>query len=191
MLFASLLIPDFYLQAALRDHVLSVESDLPNESDFRQPAALIDEREKKPIILELNQAAQSAGVASGMTPSQALARCLDLLVLPRSLQQEVAVQEILLERTFTLSPYVEETAPGLCTVQFFDHRDRTAEISRALTELHSCRIIAFAGVGPDAGVSYLAAHRARPLLVVDDSNEFLAPLPLEVLLSNPTDTRSA
>jgi protein ImuB len=191
MRFASLLIPDFYLQAALRDHILSAEPCLPNEPDFRQAAALIDEREKKPVILELNQAAQSAGVAAGMTPSQALARCLELLILPRSLQQELAVQEILLERAFTLSPYVEETAPGLCTVQFFDHRDRTGEISRALTELLSCRILASAGLGPYADVSYLAAHRARPLLVVDDSHEFLAPLPLEVLLSNLADVQSA
>jgi len=191
MRFASLFTPDFYLQAALRDHVLKAEPCLPNESDFQKAAALIDERAKKPVILELNQAAQSAGVAAGMTPSQALARCLELLILPRSLQQELAVQEILLERAFTLSPYVEETAPGLCTVQFFDARDRSGEISRALTELRSCRIIAFAGIGPDADVSYLAAHRARPLLVVDDSREFLAPLPLEVLLSNLTDARSA
>ncbi len=191
MRFASLFIPNFYLQAALRDHVLREKPDLPNESIFRRAAALIDEREKKPIIMELNQAAESAGVAAGMTPSQALARCPDLLVLPRSLQQEGAVQEILLERAFTLSPYVEETAPGLCTVQFFDHRDRTAQISHALSELHSCGIIALAGVGPDADVSYLAAHRARPLLVVDDSGEFLTPLPLEVLLSNLADVRSA
>lgn len=188
MRFASLLIPNFYLQAALRDHLLGTPSDKSQESFFGQPAALIDEREKKPVILELNQAAESAGVVARMTPSQALARCPELLVLPRSIQQEVAVQEILLEQAFTLSPYVEETAPGLCTVQFFDHGDRTAEIARALTELHSCRIIASAGVGPDTNVSYLAAHRARPLLTVNDSREFLAPLPLEVLLSNLADT---
>ncbi len=190
MRFASLFIPNFYLQAALRGHALSTEQLKPNESVFQQPAALIDEREKKPVILEWNQAAQSAGVAAGMTPSQALARCLDLLILPRSLQQELSVQEILLERAFSLSPYVEETAPGLCTVQFFDHRDRNSEISRALTELCSCQIIACAGVGPDPDVSYLAAHRAEPILAVDNSNEFLAPLPLEVLLTNLTDPRS-
>ena len=191
MLFASLLIPRFYLQAALREHALSTAIDLPNERGFRKPAALIDEREKKPVILELNQAAESGGVTGGMTPSQALARCLDLLVLPRSLQQEIAVQEILLERAFTLSPYVEETAPGLCTVQFFDHRDRVGEILRALTELRSCGITAAAGIGSDADVSYLAAHRAQPLLVVDDRTEFLAPLPLEVLLTNLAEIRSA
>jgi protein ImuB len=191
MRFASLFIPGFYLQAALRGHALNTEKDDPNESIFQQPAALIDEREKKPIILELNQAAQSAGVAAGMTPSQALARCLDLLILPRSFQQELSVQEILLERAFSLSPYVEETAPGLCTVQFFDHRDRNPEISRALTELRSCQIVASAGIGPDPDVSYLAARRAGPILAVDDSKEFLAPLPLEVLLSNLTDLRSA
>ncbi len=190
MRFVSLFVPGFYLQAALRGHLLNAEQGKPNDPVFQQPTALIDECEKKPIILELNQAAQSAGVAAGMTPSQALARCLDLLILPRSLEQELSVQEILLERAFTLSPYVEETAPGLCTVQFFDHRDRNAEISRVLTELRSCQIMACAGVGPDPDVSYLAAHRAEPILTVDDSNEFLAPLSLEVLLSNLTELRS-
>jgi hypothetical protein len=103
----------------------------------------------------------------------------------------MAVQEILLERAFTLSPYVEETAPGLCTVHFFDHRDRVGEILRALTELRSCGITAAAGVGPDADASYLAAHRAQPLLVIADRGEFLAPLPLEVLLTNLAEVRSA
>jgi len=191
MRFASLFIPGFYLQAALRGHVLSAGEGEPTYAVFQQPAALIDEREKKPIILELNQAAQSAGVAAGMTPSQALARCLDLLILPRSLQQELSVQEILLERAFSLSPYVEETVPGLCTIQFFADRDRNTEISRVLTELRSCQIIASAGVGPDPDVSHLAAHRAEPILTIDDSYEFLAPLPLEVLLSNLNDLRSA
>lgn len=184
MLFASLLVPNFYLQAALRGHALSAEGELSDQSIFQKPAALIDEQEKKPLILELNQAAESAGVTAGMTPSQALARCLELLVLPHSLQQEQALEEILLERAFTLSPYVEQTAPGLCTVQFFDDRDRTNEISRVLTELHSCRITATAGVAPNPDVSYLAAHRAEPLMVVDDSHEFLAPLPLEVLMES-------
>src|SRR5581483_1627111 len=171
MLFASLFIPKFYLQAALRDHVLRAsETDSPNELNcsppatqstsqgpaqtgapttatpsenvspskdsphapslrglpFEKPAALIDEREKKPVILELNRAAESADVVAGMTPSQALARCLDLLILPRALNQERVVREILLQQAFTLSPYVEETAAGLCTVQFFDRRDRTS-----------------------------------------------------------------
>jgi protein ImuB len=191
MLFTSLLIPKFYLQAALRDRALSGESGSSDEADLEKPAALIDEREKKPVILELNRTAESADIVAGMTPSQALARCVDLLVLPRALNQELIVQEILLQQAFTLSPYVEETAPGLCTVQFFDRRDRSSEISRVLKELVSCRILASAGVGPNADVSYLAAHRAQPLLVVDDSREFLALLPLEVLLSNLADARSA
>jgi impB/mucB/samB family protein len=191
MSFLSLFMPNFQLQAALRDHALGAPADLPNETDCQRPAGLIDERDKKPVILQLNQAAESAGVTAGMSPSQALARCLDLLILPHSSEQELSVQEILLEKAFTLSPYVEATAPGLCTVQFLDRRDRTDAILHVLKELEACRLFARAGAGPTPDVSYLAAHRAEPLLVVDDTSGFLAPLPLEVLLCNLAEVRPA
>jgi protein ImuB len=191
MSFLSLFVPNFHLQAALRAHGLGVAGDCPNKWNDRVPAALIEEHDRKPVILQLNRAAESAGVAARMTPSQALARCLDLLILGRSPQQEIHLQEILLEQAFTLSPYVEASAPGLCTVQFFDQRNRTEAILRGLNELQACQIEARAGAGPTPDVSYLAAHCAQPFLLVDDSKEFLGPLPLEVLLCDVAGVRPA
>ena len=69
-MFATIYLPDFFLQAALRQR--------PELRD--QPVALIDDEEKKAVIIQLNPAADQTGVQRGMTPSQGLARCLQLQV---------------------------------------------------------------------------------------------------------------
>src|SRR5271154_4493788 len=69
-MFATIYLPNFYLQAALR-----YEPELR-----RKPAALIEEQENKPVIIQLNEAAEAAGVRKGMTPSQALARYLQVVI---------------------------------------------------------------------------------------------------------------
>ena len=69
-MFATIYLPDFYLQAALR-----------HQPELRaKPVALIDDQEKKAVIIQLNAAAEQIGVRRGMTPSQGLARCLQLIV---------------------------------------------------------------------------------------------------------------
>src|SRR5947207_12777581 len=57
-------------------------------------------------------------MCKGMTPSQALARSLRVVIKVRARTQEKSIQKILLHYAFTLSPFVEATAPGICTVQF-------------------------------------------------------------------------
>ena len=65
MMFATIYVPNFYLQAATR-----------YQPELRgKPVALIEEHERKPVIIELNDAAEKTGIRKGMTPSQALARC--------------------------------------------------------------------------------------------------------------------
>ena len=177
MFFATIYLPNFQLQAARRQTVLT-NSDpaLP-----ASPTALVSD-EKKPLVLQLNKAAQKKGVHVGMSPSQALARCLNLLLISPQSEQETALQEMLLEQAFTLSPYVEATAAGIATVQFMDDRNRRIPISKVIGQFECCGISARAGIGPTPDVSYLAAHMADPLLEVKDAGDFLAPLPLEVLL---------
>src|SRR5712692_11966613 len=107
-MFATIFLPNFYLQAATR-----------HQPDLRsRPVALIEEQENKPVIIQLNHAAESAGVRKGMTPSQALARCLHVVIKTRERAQEKSINEILIQHAFTLSPFVEATAPGVCTIQF-------------------------------------------------------------------------
>src|SRR5437660_8862233 len=170
-MFATIYLPNFYLQARTRHHTRLCT----------QPVALIDVSQKKIAIIELNNTAERKGVTKGMTPSQALARCLQVVIRTRERAQENVISEILLQHAFMLSPFVEATASGVCTVQFTESRDLTAKLSRVIAKLGKCEIHAQAGIASSPDTSYLAAHLARPVLQIDQAKEFLAPLPTETL----------
>ncbi len=170
-MFATIYLPDFYLQAVLR-----------HQPELRaKPVALIDDREKKAVIIQLNAVAEEAGVHGGMTPSQGLARTLELVVKTRSPAQEKLVQEILLHLAGTLAPYLEATAGGIATVQFTDPKDLTRKVERVIEQLAAAQINAQAGIAPTPDASFLAAQLARPVLQINDAREFLAALPIETL----------
>jgi protein ImuB len=191
-MFATIYLSNFYLQAAMRHQPGLCE----------KPVALIEEQEKKPVIIQLNDVAEEAGICKGMTPSQALARSLQVVIKVRARTTEKSIQQILLHYAFTLSPFVEATAPGICTVQFTrwhrhpadDQLSRHGEsvhwqtgsqchdnVLRVVEQLAECEIWAQAGIAPTPDTSFLAAHLARPVLEIENAKEFLAPLPIEVL----------
>ena len=170
-MFATIYLPDFYLQAALR-----------HQPELReQPVALIDDEEKKAVIIQLNAAAEETGVRIGMTPSQGLARCLRLDIKVRAAVQEKLLQEILLHFAGTLAPFVEATSGGIVTIQFTDAKNIEEKVRRVIEQLADAEIIARGGIAPTPDASFLAAHLATPVLQVDDVSEFLAALPIEVL----------
>ena len=175
-MFATIYLPNFYLQAATRHQPELCE----------KPVALIEEHEKKPVIVQLNEAAENAGIRKGMTPSQALARSLRVVIKVRAPAQEKSIQEILLHYAFTLSPFVEDTAPGVCTVQFMDCRNLSEKLCRVVEQLLECEIRAQAAVARTSDISFLAAHHAQPVLQVENAKEFLAPLPIETLVTAAT-----
>ncbi|HJT45690.1 MAG TPA: hypothetical protein VJ721_05385 [Chthoniobacterales bacterium] len=170
-MYATLFLPNFYLQAATRHH----------PKLRAQPVGLIDPTQKKVAIIELNDAAKKMGVTKGMTPSQALARCLRVVIRTRERGQENLISQILLQHAFMLAPFVEATAPGVCTVQFTDNRQLIAKASRVLGKLEKCEIRAHIGIASLPDTSFLAAHLARPILEIDEPKDFLAPLPIETL----------
>ena len=182
-MFATIFVPNFYLQAALRHQSLLATT----------PVGLIEEKDKKPLIIQLNAAAEAAGVARGMTPSQGLARSLSLLIKTRSPVQEKLMQEIVLHYGFSLSPYVEATGPGVCTVEFIERKARQdgclseepgrlfSKVSQIIDQLAACEITAQAGLAQTPDTSFLAAHLARPVLQIEDPKKFLAPLPIDTL----------
>src|SRR5579864_2974190 len=151
-MFATLYLPNFYLQAAMRHH--------PKLRS--QPIALIDAAQSKVSIIQLNELAEKAGITIGMTPSQALARCLQVAIRTRERAQEKLIDEILLQHAFMLSPFVEATAPGVCTIQFTDNRDLTVKVTRVVAKLGKCEIHVQAGIASLPDTSFLAAHLARP-----------------------------
>jgi hypothetical protein len=195
-MFATIYLPNFYLQAAMRHQppdrgtavpavgvagILPALLDPADKMSVLQPVALLDEKEAKAVIIQLNEAAEKADVRKGMPPSQGLARCLNLVIKTRSHSQEKLLDEILLQHAFRLAPYVEATAPGVCTIQFTDNRDLAAKVARVIEQLAECEITVQAGIAHLPDASFLAAHLARPVLQIDDSKKFLATLPIETL----------
>ena len=124
-MFATIYLPNFYLQAAMR-HQPKLRA---------QPVALINTEQAKVSVIQINEPAEKAGVGKGMAPSQALARCLRVVIKTRERAQENVIDEILLQHAFMLSPFVEATAPGVCTVQFTDNRDLNAKLTRVVAKL--------------------------------------------------------
>ena len=57
-----------------------------------KPVALIEEQEKKPVIVQLNEVAEKAGIYKGMTPSQALARSLQVVIKVLARSQDKSIQ---------------------------------------------------------------------------------------------------
>jgi len=170
-MFATILLPNFYLQAIARHQPALRE----------QPLAVLDDTATKAVILQLNDAAENAGVRAGMAPSQALARCLHLVIKARAREHERQVSEILLHHAFLLSPFVEATAPGVCTVQFTQPHRLTEKVQRVIDSLARCDLVARAGIANNADASFLAAHLAQPVLQIETATEFFAPLPIETL----------
>ncbi len=170
-MFATIYLPNFYLQAATR-----------HQLDLREkPVALLDDRQPKSLVIQLNQAAEQAGVRTGMTASQGLARSLNLVVKTRLSAQEKQMEDIVLHFAFTLAPYVETTGPGLCTIQFTTRKNLACNVWRVIEVLRELEIRAQAGIAETPDTSLLAAYLAKPVLEIHDTKTFLASLPIETL----------
>ena len=170
-MFATIYLPNFFLQAAIRHQNLSSST----------PIALIEEQEKKPLIIQLNQSAEHAGVRIGMAPSQGLARCLELVIKIRSSANEAALSNLVLQYCFSLSPYVEATASGVWTIQFTQTTDVHENVAHVIEQLGTCDLTAHGGIGATPDLSFIAANLTDSVLQIDDADEFLAPLPIDVL----------
>jgi protein ImuB len=155
-------------------HNFSLQSVLRHEPELIPKAVvLMDPTLTKPCVIQLTQAARACGICEGMTPSQAMARCGNLLVKTRSLPQEQAAMEALMQTAYAFSPHIEATAPGICTIELKGLgalapptteplRQWAAEILRVLKQFHLDGQIGFAET-PD--LALLAARAARPILI--------------------------
>jgi len=86
-MFAVLHLPNFFLQAVLRLESCAEEP----------PVALVDTGLSEPLIIQASRGRSKPAWVAGLTPSQALARCGNLLVKPRSPAREKAATDILLQ----------------------------------------------------------------------------------------------
>lgn len=105
-MYAVIDIPRFALQAVLR-----MEEGLAGK-----PIALVDASLAKPSVIDCSIAAERSGIFSGLSLPQAIARCPEVVVRYRSEKAEVSAGRALFDYAYSLSPQVEETYPGVCTI---------------------------------------------------------------------------
>lgn len=175
-MFAVIYIPDFALQSVLRD-----EPEL-----FGRPVALIDGQERNATVWQLTKPARDAGVSEGFPPTQAMARCPDILIKSRSASHEKATSEILLQTAYTFSPRIEATADGVCTMDLQGLRNVSPASSaqwaeKIITVLKAVPLSAQIGIAETPNLALHAARRANPFMLLEDSEKFVAALPLESL----------
>jgi protein ImuB len=169
---------DFALQAVVR-----TEAGLGGK-----PAALLEDRARKAVIVQTNASARATGVKTGLTATQAMARCADIVLRARSAAAEKEAEAALLTVAWSLSPRVERTAEGICTI---DLTGKTADThlphSRdAVERLRLLGLETTAGVARTPLLALYAARLAQPALEVKDERGFLSPLPLS-LVDPPPD----
>ena len=174
--FAVLHLGDFPLQALLRT--------APDLSP--QPVALLDGERKRAQIIALTPAARLAGVEPGLTAPSALARCPDLILRQRQPDAEAEARASLLAGAATLAPLVEDTSPGIATVDVstLPVDQRRPRLQAALGQLAQLGLTATAGLAPTPLLALYAASLPRSsdsgLRIVDSPRDFLADLPLAV-----------
>jgi protein ImuB len=164
--FAAILLPQFPLQAALR----------LREEAWAQPVAVVEGSSEKGRIMETTDTAACAGVLRGMASTQAMARCAGLRLLPRAAAQEQALAALLLEGAHALSPFVEATGEGICTIDLRQLKTGDWEQwARGVVERFAAlRLRVHVGLAANPDLAALAAARAEPVLVVQHPGAFLS-----------------
>lgn len=177
-MYATLHLPDFRLQAALRAR---------NDLDQR-PVALLTGQHRQSVVASCNALARDCGVEPGLSGPQALARCPALAFCAPLPDAEHEAYATLLAVGFSVSPAVETTAPGTITLDLSGHpaAKREALLRGALAQLQGLGLEARAGLARTPLLAFYAAQQAAPFLAVEHARTFLDPLPL-VFADPPPD----
>ncbi len=181
-MFAVIYIPNFSLQAALRH-----EPEL-----FARAVALIDGNEKNATVFQLTQSARSGGVCEGLTSTQALARCPNLVFKNRSVAQDNATTEIFLQCAYSFSPNIEATAPGIGTLDLkglsvaaVTDAPLQEWAEKILAQLASLNLRGQIGIAENPDLALHAAKIAQPFFLVENSTDFISCLPIESIEPTP------
>ncbi len=179
--FSVLLAADFPLQA-LRHTRHGRERD--------EPLGLLSGTHRRAVILAACAQARAAGVVLGSSPSQALARCprLQLRLAESSAEAEAAAA--LLAVGLSLSPVVEETGPGICTLDLSGHapHQREPRLRTAIVRLRELDLQVSAGLAATPLLALYAAREcpAGEVRTITQARAFLAGLPLAA--ADPPET---
>jgi protein ImuB len=176
-MFACLYIPDFSIQAAVRNEGYDLN---------KQPVAIFDGPESLSRIFAVNEAARCFGIESGMTKLQAEA-CPGILLRKRSVEREASSQAALLDCASCFSPRFESTAPGAVIADIVGTEQLLGspqEIGAQLAErARECGFMASVGIAANPDTALHAARGFAGISIIPRGTEArgLAGLPIEIL----------
>jgi protein ImuB len=178
-MFACIFVPNFPVAALFRA-----------EPELRaQAVAIFEGRPPLEKVFAVNESALRAGIAPGMTKTQA-ELCSELMMRPRSLLQEASAHAALLDCAQSFSPSVEDAAADTAILDLAGMESLFGTLPEIAKNLFGCG----AGLGldmnvavaanPDAAV--LAARGFSGLTVIPcgKEEECLGQLPVEVLFAD-------
>ncbi len=184
-MFACLLVPDFPVQAALRE-----ESEETRRLQRRSPTAILDGPANLQKIVALNDAARNLGFEVGMTKLQAEA-CPGVSLRKRFAAQEDSAQSALLKCANNFSPRVESVCPGTVildlagTEKLFGSPENIAckiTVSARQIGLHLRIAVA---ANPDTAMYAARGFTGITILPAGDEARILAPLHVSLLPATP------
>ena len=148
------------------------------------PIAILDESGRQSAVCEVNRKAAEAGVALGMQPAQALARCPEVTLLARSPDLEEPVKRLLILLGYRLGPRVEATAFGVATIDLRGVREDTVEgsVHDIIETFKGLRMHARIGVADTASHARWAALFAKPYKRVRMLDRFLKHVPITAIV---------
>ena len=173
-MYAVLQLPEFHLQSALR---------LNPAITWNDPIALTKEGIAQGTIQQVTPSARRTGIYPGMSASAALARCPQLRFTGATPNTEKHTQSTLLELTRNLSPFVESTAPGVCTADLRTvlQAKLPSVLQDTISALKSLKLYALAGLADHPDIARIAASNGNPVCEVGCNSDFLKSLPLSEL----------
>ena len=182
MLFASIFVPDFPVEALLR-----VEPELRS-----QRVAVLEGKPPLQKIFAVNKNARHAGLESGMTRLQAEA-WPDLAIRCRCTLQEAAAHAALLDCAQAFSPRVEDNAPDTVVLDisgteslFGPPAQLAHDLAQRASHLGLEANVAVAS-NPDAATVAARGYSGVTVLTAENQEERLGHLPLDVLF--PRDSQ--
>ena len=167
------------------EHRRTLNTGVLDDVSSSLPAGLLDQDAIH--VIELNHAAEGAGILPGMSTSQALARTSELVLYKRSPANEQHLQNTLLQLAYRYSPLIENSAPGICTLDLKGKRTRTHQPSlrELLAQLWSIGLQAQAGISSNSELALQVARIADPILEISEDDHLLQSLALESLAPSP------
>ncbi len=159
-MYAVIDIPHFALQAVLR-----LEEGLR-----AKPVVLVDESLAKPLVIDCTLAAERAGILPGLSLPQAIARCGEILVRYCSERAEVMAGRALFDCAYSLSPRVEETYLGVCSIGLAGVSRKTLgeRCEEMVSLLRRLGMRGRIGVAPTPDLALFVARESKRVTIVGE-----------------------